>query len=77
MKPVRSVTERLGIAVGAARGRVLSAEGRYLGVLRMPEIASNLNWGPDWNDLCCACSTSIHRVRMKVCGSPVAYMRMA
>ena len=78
MKPVRSVTERLGIVVGAARRRVLSAEGRHLGVLRMPEIAGNLNWGGrDWNDLYCACSTSIYRVRMKVRGSPVAYMRMA
>src|SRR4029450_8935337 len=45
MKPVRSVTKRLGIAVGAARRRGLSAQGRNLGVLRMPEIASNLNRG--------------------------------
>jgi gluconolactonase len=57
---------------------VFSAQGRHLGVLRMPEIAGNLNWGGrDWNDLYCACSTSIYRVRMKVRGSPVAYMRMA
>ena len=57
---------------------VFSAQGRHRGVLRMPEIAGNLNWGGrDWNDLYCACSTSIYRVRMKVRGSPVAYMRMA
>ena len=57
---------------------VFSAQGRHLGVLRMPEIAGNLNWGGrDWNDLYCACSTSIYRVRMKVRGSPVAYMRMS
>ena len=38
----------------------------------------NLNWGgPDWNDLYCACSTSVYRVRMLVRGNPVAYMQMA
>ena len=47
-----------------------------LGVIRMPEIAGNLNWGGgDWTDLYCACSSSIYRVRMKVRGNPVAYMR--
>jgi gluconolactonase len=57
---------------------VISAQGVHLGVIRMPEIAGNLNWGgADWTDLYCACSTSIYRVRMKVRGSPVAYMRMA
>jgi gluconolactonase len=56
---------------------VFSGEGRHLGVIRMPEIAGNLNWGgPDWRDLYCCCSTSIYRVRMKVAGSPAAYMRM-
>jgi len=50
----------------------------FLGVIRMPEIAGNLNWGGrDWDDLYCACSTSIYRVRMKVRGNPVAYMQMA
>ena len=44
----------------------------------MPEVAGNLNWGgPDWDELYCACSTSMYRVRMKVRGSPVAYMRPA
>jgi gluconolactonase len=57
---------------------VISPHGNHLGVIRMPEIAGNLNWGGrDWNDLYCACSTSIYRVRMKVRGNPVAYMRMA
>jgi gluconolactonase len=56
---------------------VFSAEAKQLGVIRMPEIAGNLNWGGrDWKDLYCACSTSIYRVRMKVRGNPVAYMRM-
>jgi len=56
---------------------VFDARGAHLGVIRMPEIAGNLNWGgPDWRDLYCCCSTSIYRVRMKVRGSPVAYMQM-
>ena len=43
----------------------------------MPEVAGNLNWGgPSWDDLYCACSTSIYRVRTKVRGNPVAYMKM-
>ena len=55
---------------------VFSAEGKHLGIVRMPEIAGNLNWGGrDWKDLYCACSTSIYRVQMKVRGNPVAYMR--
>jgi gluconolactonase len=55
---------------------VFNASGKHLGVIRMPEIAGNLNWGGrDWRDLYCTCSTSIYRVRMKVRGNPVAYMR--
>jgi gluconolactonase len=56
---------------------VIAPHGKHMGVIRMPEIAGNLNWGgPDWTDLYCACSTSMYRVRMKVRGNPVAYMRM-
>jgi len=29
-----------------------------------------------WNELYCACSSSIYRVRMNVRGNQVAYMRM-
>ena len=57
---------------------VIAADGRHLGVIPMPEIAANLNWGDrDWRDLYCTCSTSIYRVRMKVRGNPVAYMQLA
>jgi hypothetical protein len=46
-------------------------------VLRMPEHAGNLNWGgAKWDELYCACSTSIYRIKMKVRGNPVAYMNM-
>lgn len=57
---------------------VLAPDGRPLGVIRMPEIAGNLNWGgPDWRALYCTCSTSLYRVPMKVRGNPVPYMSMA
>jgi gluconolactonase len=54
---------------------VFAPQGKHLGVIRMPEIAGNLNWGGrDWKDLYCACSTSMYRVRTLVKGNPVAYM---
>ena len=57
---------------------VIAAHGTHLGVIRMPEIAGNLNWGGrGWRELYCTCSTSIYRVRMNVRGNPVSYMRMA
>jgi gluconolactonase len=57
---------------------VIGARGKHLGVIRLPEIVGNLNWGGrDWNELYCACSTSIYRVRMNVRGNQVAYMRMS
>jgi gluconolactonase len=57
---------------------VISPQGKHLGIILMPEVAGNLNWGgPDWSDLYCACSTSVYRVRMLVRGNPVAYMQMA
>lgn len=56
---------------------VFDPAGRHLGVIGMPEHAANLNWGGlGWDELYCACSTSIYRVRMKVRGSPAAYMDM-
>jgi gluconolactonase len=55
---------------------VLSPKGKHLGVLVMPEVAGNLNWGGrNWDELYCACSTSVYRVRMKVKGNPLAYMK--
>jgi gluconolactonase len=56
---------------------IFNAQGLHLGVIRMPEIAGNLNWGGrNWDELYCACSTSIYRVRTRVRGNPVAYMKM-
>ena len=57
---------------------VIGPDGRHLGVIRLPEIAGNLNWGgPGWRALYCTCSTSVYRVATKVRGNPVAYMRLA
>ena len=57
---------------------VLSPKGKHLGVIVMPETAGNLNWGGrNWDELYCACSTSMYRVHMKVRGNPVAYMKLA
>ena len=56
---------------------VFSPAGVHLGVIGMPEHAGNLNWGGrDWDELFCACSTSIYRVKLKVRGNRVAYMNM-
>ncbi len=56
---------------------VFSGEGKHLGVIVLPEICANLNWGGrNWDELFCTCSTSVYRVRTKVHGSPVAYMRL-
>jgi gluconolactonase len=56
---------------------ILGPTAEHLGVIRMPEHAGNLNWGgANWDDLYCACSTSIYRVRTKVRGNRVAYMNM-
>lgn len=56
---------------------VLGADGRHLGVIRLPEIAGNLNWGgPDWRALYCTCSTSLYRVYTMVRGNPQPYMSL-
>jgi gluconolactonase len=55
---------------------VFDPAGEHLGVIGVPEIIGNLNWGDDdWRSLYIAASTSIYRVRMKVGGNRLAYMR--
>jgi gluconolactonase len=70
--------ERGNVYVTGPRGIwVFSPAGKHLGVIGMPEHAGNLNWGGrDWDELYCACSTSIYRVKLKVRGNRVAYMNM-
>jgi gluconolactonase len=55
---------------------VFNPHGSQLGVIVLPEICANLNWGGrNWDELYCTCSTSVYRVQMKVRGNPVAYMQ--
>ena len=70
--------ERGNIYVTGPRGVwVFSSAGEHLGVIGMPEHIANLNWGgPRWDELYCACHTSIYRTKLKVRGNPVSYMRM-
>jgi gluconolactonase len=55
---------------------VFSPEGGRLGVLEVPENVGNLNWGgPDWSWLFIPASTSMYRVKTKVSGNRLHYMR--
>ena len=55
---------------------VISPEAEHLGVIEVPENTGNLNWGDaDWQSLYIPASTSVYRVRMKVGGNKLGYMR--
>jgi gluconolactonase len=55
---------------------VIEPGGSCRGVITVPEIVSNLNWGdPDWKSLYLAATTSIYRIRMRVAGHPEPYMQ--
>lgn len=55
---------------------IISREGRHLGVIEVPEIAANLNWGgSDWSVLYITASTSIYRIPTRVSGNRLTYMR--
>jgi gluconolactonase len=55
---------------------VIDPAGSRIGVIEVPEIVSNLNWGdPDWRTLYLAATTSIYRIRMRVAGHPEPYMQ--
>ena len=57
---------------------VVSPEGEHLGTIEVPEHTSNLNWGgPGWDTLFVCASSSVYRIRCKVRGARVAYMRDA
>lgn len=54
---------------------VIAATGERLGVIEVPEIVANLNWGgPDWKTLYIAATSSIYQVEMHVAGHPEPYM---
>jgi gluconolactonase len=54
---------------------VISPEAEHLGVIEVPEVVGNLNWGGDgWNELYMPSSTSLYRIVMKVSGNRLGYM---
>jgi gluconolactonase len=69
--------ERGNIWVTGPKGVwVFSPDGEHLGTLEVPENVGNLNWGgPDWNWLFIPASTSMYRVKTKVSGNRLPYMR--
>ena len=55
---------------------IFSPDGEHLGVIEVPENVGNVNWGDDdWRSLFIPASTSVYRVRMKVAGNKLGYMR--
>ena len=54
---------------------IFAPDGKQLGVIRVPEIVGNLNWGEDdWRTLFITASTSLYSVRMKIGGNQLGYM---
>lgn len=54
---------------------VITPEGEHLGIIGIPEVVGNLNWGgDDWKTLYVAATTSIYRIQMRVAGNRSSYM---
>jgi len=55
---------------------VFAPDGQHLGTVEVPENVGNINWGgPDWNWLFIPASTSLYRLKCKVSGNRLSYMR--
>jgi len=55
---------------------VISPKGEHLGIIRVPEVAGNINWGgPDWKTLYICATTYLYRIQLRVAGSRNSYMR--
>jgi gluconolactonase len=55
---------------------VFGTDGEHLGTIGVPESVGNINWGDDdWRSMYIPASTSVYRVRMKVAGNRLGYMR--
>ncbi len=55
---------------------VFDPHGKQLGTIEVPENVGNMNWGgPDWSWLFIPASTSMYRVKCKVSGNRLPYMR--
>ena len=54
---------------------VLSLDAEWLGVVAVPEIVANLNWGaPGWSDLYVCATSSLYRIRTRTSGNRVPGM---
>jgi gluconolactonase len=63
--------DRKGNLYGSGPGGlwIISADGKHLGTLRIPEKVSNCNWGgADGKDLYITASSSIYRIRLAIPG---------
>jgi gluconolactonase len=69
--------ERGNIYVTGPKGVwIVAPDGEVLGVIQVPENVGNLNWGgDDWRTLYIPASTSVYRIRLKVGGNRLGYMR--
>ena len=56
---------------------VFNPDGEHIGTVEVPEPVGNLNWGPapDWNELFICATSSVYRIRCKVSGNRLPYMR--
>jgi gluconolactonase len=54
---------------------ILAPDGSFLGMVDVPELVANLNWGGDqWSELYLTSTTSLYRIRLRVGGNRVSYM---
>lgn len=54
---------------------IISPNAEYIGLIELPEVVSNLNWGGrNWDILYITASTSIYRLKMKIKGNKLNYM---
>ncbi len=55
---------------------VFAPDGQHLGTVEVPENVGNINWGgPDWSWLFIPASSSMYRLKCKVSGNRLPYMR--
>jgi gluconolactonase len=55
---------------------VFDPDGEEIGTVEIPEPVGNLNWGGDgWNELFVCATSSLYRIRTRVAGNRVSYMR--
>ena len=55
---------------------VISPHRELLGIIRVPEVVGNMNWGgADWKDFFICATTSLYRIRMNVAGAKNSYIK--